>query len=251
LLQARSQLTLRSYECGRLSQFGTADTTAQVDIYCKRCNVNLILLRYDDAAEDLAQAISRHAQSKLELLATKLVDCSIIKSWLHNRSMEDPLHIASQLPRALRDLANRLRLDLGIYRKDSSYDLTSLSSGVGPLALHVDVASYIGNTEIRDTSRHGRGLFATQDIKAGNLIMAEKAFALPGYLINDPNSHCSLYSLGDDTATDRAGALLLRELVQKLHANPSMRQSFFDMDDGGYWAESQSDTMEGEIPVDV
>jgi hypothetical protein len=234
-----------------LSLGGSTDTTAHVHIYRKRCNVNLILLRYDDAAEDLAQAISRHAQSEPELQATELVDRSIVKAWFHNRSLENPVHMASQLPQALRDLATRIRLDKGIYQKNSDYDLAYLSSRVGPLTLHVDAASYTGDTEVRATSRHGRGLFAAREVKAGDLIMAEKAFALPGYLVDDPNSDCSLYSLGDGIATDRAGALLFRELVQKLYANPSMRQDFFDMDDGGYWAKNGWDATDSDIPVDV
>jgi hypothetical protein len=61
-----------------------------------------------------------------------------------------------------------------------------------------------------------------------------------------------LYSLGDGTATDRAGALLLKELLQKLEANPSMRKSSFDMDDGGYLAKHGWEGAEEEhIPVDV
>jgi hypothetical protein len=61
-----------------------------------------------------------------------------------------------------------------------------------------------------------------------------------------------LYSLGDETAADRAGALLFKELVQKLDANPSLRKTFFDMDDGGYWAKNGWTLSEtDEIPVDV
>jgi hypothetical protein len=89
-------------------------------------------------------------------------------------------------------------------------------------------------------------------IKAGDLVMTEKAFALPIYFENDKGSECSLYSFGDGTATDRAGALLFRELVQKLDANPSMRKLFFDMDDGGYWAQNGYEVADkDETPVDV
>jgi hypothetical protein len=70
--------------------------------------------------------------------------------------------------------------------------------------------------------------------------------------MNDRGSECSLYSLGDGTAADRAGAMLFKELVQKLTANPSLRRSFFDLDDGGYWAEHGWDVaQEDDIPVDV
>jgi hypothetical protein len=45
---------------------------------------------------------------------------------------------------------------------------------------------------------------------------------------------------------------LFRELLQKLEANPSIRKSFFDMDDGGYWAEHGWEVADGEqVPLDV
>lgn len=118
--------------------------------------------------------------------------------------------------------------------------------------MYIDAANYIADTEIKQTSDHGRGLFAKRSFKAGDLVMAEKAFALPGFLVDDMGSECSLYSLGDATAADQAGALLFRELVQKLNANPSIRKAFFAMDDGGYWERHGWEVAEDEdIPVDV
>jgi hypothetical protein len=221
-------------------------------MYRKRCGVNIVLLRFDDAADDLAQAISVYAHSDSTLQDSELGDVGTIRSWLHNHSMEDLRNIASQVPRPLKDLATRIKFDLGIYQNNPEYDLLKLSSYVGPLTLHVDAANYIDDTEVKGTAKHGRGLFAKRDFKAGDLVMAEKAFALPGYIVNDRGSECALYSLGDETAADRAGALLFKELVQKLDANPSLRKTFFDMDDGGYWAKNGWALSEtDEIPVDV
>jgi hypothetical protein len=221
-------------------------------MYRKRCGVNIVLLRFDDAADDLAQAISIYAHSDSTLQDSELGDVSTIKSWLHNHNPEDLRNIASQIPRPLKDLAARIKFDLGIYQDSAEYDLQKLSSYVGPLTLHVDAANYINDTEVKETAKHGRGLFAKRDFKAGDLVMAEKAFALRGYIVNDRGSECSLYSLGDETAADRAGALLFKELVQKLDANPSLRKTFFDMDDGGYWAKNGWTLSEtDEIPVDV
>jgi hypothetical protein len=221
-------------------------------MYRKRCGVNIVLLRFDDAADDLAQAISIYAHSDSTLQDSELGDISTIRSWLHNHCIEDSRNIASQVPRPLKDLAARIKFDLGIHQNSPEYDLAKLSSYVGPLTLHVDAADYISDTKVKETASHGRGLFAKRDFKAGDLVMAEKAFALPGYIVNDPGSECSLYSLGNETATDRAGALLFKELVQKLDANPSLRRRFFDMDDGGYWAKNRWEANESDlIPVDM
>ena len=224
----------------------------RINLYRKQCGVNMVLLRFDDAAAALAQAIATYAQSDTSLQDEEFTKTARTIEWLHNHRDKDRYDIGSRLPQSLKDLATRIKLDLGIYQSDATYKLASLSSYVGPLSLHVDAANYIVDTEIRQTQQHGRGLYAKRDFKTGDLVMAEKAFALPGYIENDRGSECSLYSLGDGTATDRAGALLYKELVQKLVANPSQRKAYFDMDDGGYWAENGWNIAgDYDVPVDV
>jgi hypothetical protein len=181
-----------------------------------------------------------------------LADARTVEAWLHNRSTEDPLQISSRIPRPLKELAARIKFDIGINQTTDNYNLAVISAYVGPLTLHVDAANYICDTEVRETSSHGRGLFAKRDFKEGDLICGEKAFVLPGYFMQDRNSDCLLYSLGDGTAAPRPGAWLFKELVQKLRWNPSLRKEFFDMGDGGYWEEHGWEVAEDEeIPVDV
>lgn len=228
------------------------DTVSQIDISRKRCGVNLVLLRFDDAVKDLSTAISIHAKNTTSLTISELANPSVIEAWLHDGRTDDPMSIASNLPRPLRDLATRIKFDMGIYQNTPDYNLQLMSSYVGPLTLHVDAANYTCGTLIKETRNHGRGLYAVQAFKTGDLIMAEKAFALPGYFFNDRGSDCSLYSLGDETATDRAGTQLFKELVQKLRHNPSLRKEFFNMDDGGYWRDHGWEVRENEeVPVDV
>ncbi|CAO2648748.1 Nn.00g096970.m01.CDS01 [Neocucurbitaria sp. VM-36] len=251
-LKKRFRKALELYDRAHTRSLNSSDTANQIDIYRKRCGVNLVLLRFDAAASDLAQAVALLAKHGTSLSTSELTDPSIVEAWLHDRSTEDPLKIASKLTRPLKDLAARIKYDLEIYQNTPDYDLQRMSSYVGPLTLHVDAGNYISATEVKQTPDHGRGLFAARAFKSGDLITAEKAFALPGYFFNDRNSECSLYSLGDGTATDRAGALLFKELVQKLRHNPSLRKGFFDLDDGGYWS-SHGWTVEGDevTPVDV
>ena len=245
-------LTVERYNRAHTSVTSSPDRAAQIDIYRKLCGVNLVLLRFDAAAKDLSRAISLHARCNLSVTSTESTDPSIIEAWLHHRTAADPLNIVSSLPRPLKDLAARIKFDIGAYQTTPNYDLKLMFRYVGPLTLHVDAANYISDTTIKQTPQHGRGIFAAKAFRDGELIIVEKAFALPGHFINDRNSECSLYSLGDGTATDRAGALLFKELVQKLRHNPSLRQGFFDMDDGGYWRKHGWNVQEGdEIPVDV
>jgi hypothetical protein len=222
-----------------------------MDLYRKRCGVNLVLIRLDAAADDLSQAIILHAKLTCSS-SSPLSDPSVVIEWLRNRSTEDQLELLSSLPPSLRALATRIKFELGKSQTSPDYDAQHIYSSVKPSNSHVDVASYTCDTEIKQTAHHGRGLFAKRAFKTGDLIMAEKAFAIPAHFSNDTSNLCSLYSLGDGTATDNTGALLFKELVQKLTHNPSLRRQFFDMDDGGYWSENGWQVPDDEvIPVDV
>ena len=228
------------------------DKVCEIDLYRKRCGVNIVLMRLDEAAKDLANAISIHATSTTSLASSELIKSSTAEAWLRNNSTEDPLKISSNIPRALKDLAARIKFDISISQPSPEYNFPLISSYVGPLTLHVDAANYTCDTEVKDTASHGRGVFAKRAFKAGELVCAEKAFALPGYFMQDRSSDCLLYSLGDGTASPRPGAWLFKELVQKLRWNPSLRKEFFELDDGGYWKEKGWQVKEPEnTPVDV
>lgn len=180
------------------------------------------------------------------------LDQKDIKVWLKNRSLDDPHKISEKISKPLQQLASRIKYDIGVYESEPNYDLPLISNYVGPLTLHVDAANYVCDTEVRDTASHGRGLFAKRAFKAGDLVCAEKAFVMPGYYIQDRNSDCLLYNLGDETASPRPGALLFKELIQKLRWNPSLRKEFFDLDDAGYWKKNGWEcNFDEEIPIDV
>jgi hypothetical protein len=209
-------------------------------------------MRLDDAVQDLANAISIHAASTPSLASSNIKDPSAVSNWLRNNSTDDPLQIASNVPRALKELAARVKFDISISQSTPNYNFPLIASYVGPMTLHIDAANYTCDTEVKQTASHGRGVFAKRRFLAGELITAEKAFALPGYFMQERNSDCLLYSIGDETAAPRPGAWLFKELVQKLRWNPSLRRDFFDLDDGGYWKKNGWEIAEGdEVPVDV
>ena len=245
------QLTAGRYSNALVQLETSPDSKSHIDLYQKRCGVNLVLLRFDAAAEDLSQAISLHVKSTTSSPSGPS-DPLANMAWLHNRSTKDTLDIISVLPPSLKALATRIKFDLGMSQISPDYDPQHLYSSVRPSNLHVDAASYTSDTEVKQTAHHGRGLFAKRAFKTGNLIMAEKAFAIPAYFSDDSSNSCSLYSSGDSTTTDSTGALLFKELVHKLTHNSSLRKQFFEMDDGGYWEKHGWQVADDEvIPVDV
>ncbi|KAL8936569.1 MAG: hypothetical protein Q9211_004123 [Gyalolechia sp. 1 TL-2023] len=121
---------------------------------------------------------------------------------------------------------------------------------------HLDHATYIGPVEIRDTESRGRGLFVTKDVKAGDLLLCEKAFshAFVNEGSGDGDASSSKIRLLLKPETDQAfmGAQpdLLKLTVQKLYRNPSVAPAFIALYHGSYQGANTS-TADGEPIVDT
>lgn len=113
------------------------------------------------------------------------------------------------------------------------YDIPGMSKSASKQHNRLDHASYTRNTEVRDAGKRGRGLFATKDIKAGDLILCEKAFDVAR---DSENAAGTVVVLNLDTNRAQYGphASLLFNIVQKLRNNPSQALRFLSLHDGGY-----------------
>lgn len=127
----------------------------------------------------------------------------------------------------------------------------TISRSSGKKYNRLDHADFTSNTTIREAGARGRGLFAAKDIKAGQLVLCEKALCVAfdsdatpySYTILNPNTQRALAG---------TQATLLFTLVQKLTHNPELAAGFFDLfDDGGYYPKMLSQTAEGLVPVDT
>ena len=212
--------------------------------------MDIVLLRLDDAAHDLAMAVCSLPEAKDS--PSEFSKPSAFEDWLHNGTLDDKIIKGPlTIPKALLELASRIKFDLGVFQDRPVYDFQTMMAHVGPMALHLDCPTYVSDVVVKQTEKKGRGLFARKDFKRGELLMLEKAFVLPGYFIADRSSDCLLYNLGSETASLRPGALLFKELLQKLRHNPSCRREFFELDSGGYPAAIKPETPDEDIPVDV
>ena len=80
----------------------------------------------------------------------------------------------------------------------------------------LDVATYVGPVEIREIENHGRGLFTTKDVAAGELLVCEKAFSY-SFLGN-----ASTMSLMDGSTLKGTKLALVEPMIHKLLRNPSL-----------------------------
>ena len=104
---------------------------------------------------------------------------------------------------------------------------------------HLDHATFIGPVTVKASMGRGRGLFTTKAVKAGDLILCEKAFA-----------HCYANTTGKHAAESSGIGLLLNvytnrvtmgtqsdlitRIVQKLWRNPSLLPEFMALHHGSY-----------------
>lgn len=127
----------------------------------------------------------------------------------------------------------------------------------------MDRANYTGSIEVRPCAieSHGRGLFTTKDVNAGELLLCEKSFAA---VFADPDQQQPVGRSrrkqkeeeggdGPDEETlwrslERRDELVAKTLV-KLHRNPSLQGAFADLYPGPGWVDER-DEETGEPVMD-
>ncbi len=130
------------------------------------------------------------------------------------------------------------------------YEFDSMIRSVTEHNIHLDHADYAQNIEIRSAATHGRGLFSTQFIKAGSLVLCEKAFCLPDMYCEDRPKDLILYNFNSSSRTQRpAQAALFLKLKQKLYENPHLSSKFFDLDGGSYVRSGKEGKLVDGVPV--
>lgn len=105
---------------------------------------------------------------------------------------------------------------------------------------HLDHATYVGPIEVRQTASMGRGLFVTKAVKAGDLLLCEKAFH-HSYALDELETEkpgISKISILMNTETESAvmgtQADLLKSIIQKTYHNPSLASAFSPLHHGEY-----------------
>ena len=102
---------------------------------------------------------------------------------------------------------------------------------------HLDHCTYVGPLSIRPSGPRGRGLFTTGAVKAGDLLLCEKAFA-HAFVDTAKAEHnldvTLLINAETDSVTMGTQGDLLRMIVQKLYRNPSLAAAITDLHHGVY-----------------
>jgi hypothetical protein len=105
---------------------------------------------------------------------------------------------------------------------------------------HLDHATFIGPVTVKVSTGRGRGLFTTNAVKAGDLILCEKAFAccyantVEEEYAADSSELSLLVNIHTNRMTMGTQSDLITRMVQKLWRNPSLLPEFMALHHGSY-----------------
>jgi hypothetical protein len=126
------------------------------------------------------------------------------------------------------------RVHLRIYeQKTGRYDFKEMYKQAQATPPLIDCATYSSPVEIRKSPGRGNGLFTTRDVKAGELLLCEKAFSYCYIDLKNPGTRANvLMNLFTKKMTVGGSAYLLPQIVQKLYHDPQSISMFQELSHG-------------------
>ncbi|KAL8381853.1 hypothetical protein RB595_005885 [Gaeumannomyces hyphopodioides] len=171
---------------------------AAAAVYTKRAGTNLLLGKHDAARSDaLASLTGGSADWRGHLTAAKAAYAlRDFRGALGQLDLALALHPGDSAAATLNK--ERARTFDRIHEEDTGeYDFPALAASVSPAgpkpSVHLDVADFTRRTTVKKSPMHGRGLFATELIPAGELVFVEKATVMPTKY-DDEGSAAGLYA---------------------------------------------------------
>lgn len=211
-------------------------------IRLNRCFARLQLQCFDAALED-ANAVLTNSATCEKALFRKAEALYGLRQFKEAEEILDRLTILFPLNKTacqrLEHVRSRLQELAGIY--DFSEMLREKFEPTG-----LDRASYIGCVEVRSckVKSRGRGLFLTKAVKAGELLLCEKAFSVSFMSVKDAVAQ-DIHGDGLDEARDN----LQKDCVFRLHRNPSLIPAFTELYSGYYHPEEVT-RVDGQAIID-
>lgn len=232
-----------------------SDDDLRRDLQRNRAAANLRLGRYDLAIKDALDSISSN-ENKSE--AAKIVNIKALhRAGKAAYAMQDFAQARQHFGQALeldgshKESRNELSRTMErISEQDNGeYDFSLMVQSVTMQHCLLDHASYLRHVKVTPTESRGRGLFATEARKPGEVVFVEKAF----HVTHDDGSDMPcLYNLNTDQACRGTFSQRFYSLVNKMLWNPTLAKMYNDLDDGGkFGSEEQGKVVDGRVAVNV
>ncbi|KAK4156156.1 SET and MYND domain-containing protein 4 [Chaetomidium leptoderma] len=212
------------------------DAAFKAPIHTKRAGVNLILGRYDSAKADAMASRSGGPQDWKAYYNAGRAAYGLCNYTESNTLLTTALDLNPTNTNIQKEHARcqaRLREE-----ETGDYDFPAMLASLSPHSVHLDRGSFLRNTRIAASAHHGRGLFATRDLRAGDVVFVEKATLMP-----------------NQYEPARASAALYALMVRQLCDNPSLAGAVLGLYGGAEYTERRSGgegtTVDGVSVVDV
>ncbi|KAH9810902.1 TPR domain-containing protein [Teratosphaeria destructans] len=240
-----------------LEACGESEALLRYDIFRNRAMVNLCLKRHERTLDDALAAIipdGSEAGEKLKELNNKAYFRAGRAAYELGRFSDAESYYLkmSELCPGDADAAKELkRTKLRLQEASAGvYDFAAMSNSVSKKRPHLDHASFTEKVEVRDAGNSGRGLFAKTSIKAGEVILCEKAFSA-AFGNEKQSSIYILMNLNTNQISAGKHAMLLFNVVKKMLHSPAEATRFFDLHDGGYDPKLAVADIDGVVAVDT
>ena len=199
-----------------------------------RCQARLSSQHYDAALQDAMAVLEKDTTSEKALFRAARASYSLgcfarCRSFLTKLQLLYPRNEA-----AIKDIE---RCEVRIREQAGDIDFASMLTEaiLKQPSPRLDRAGYIGPIEVRKCviESHGRGLFTTKAVKAGELLLCEKAFAT-AFASNESAAILEITVSSEDNSDDSSWKLKLRSELAlttfyKLTRNPSVVSAFADL----------------------
>ncbi|KJX98290.1 TPR domain-containing protein [Zymoseptoria brevis] len=247
-----------SYSKGlKITGSGIKHVTGKKDLLRNRAIAHIHLGWYEAGLEDAQRTVimtggqnQDFEKSKVNAKAFYRAGCAayqLRKFQLAKSEFQKALQCATYDDDAIRELVRterRLR-----EQETGTYTFDDMVETVKRKQRRLDHADYDLKVISRQSKTGGNGLFANESIKAGELVLCEKAYAVA---FNDENETEStvIINMNRDTMSMGTHATRLVSVMHKLMHNPEQASKFSKLYDGGYQPKSITSLVDGVVPVD-
>ncbi|THX61672.1 SET domain-containing protein, partial [Aureobasidium pullulans] len=241
---------IRCYERG-LSFVVTDDTALKNDLHRNLSAAALQATQYDLAKTQALLSISRDDGSDLHddkalfragTASYRLGDFFTAKSIFERLLNISPSHKPGI--QMLEHTENRLTEEM-----TGQYDFEAMT--ITAQARFPEYGSFLRRTEIRPSKIAGRGLFTTEDIRCGGIVLCEKAFTAEPHPKSGPSKAAEMMDLHNNSKHIGSYAALFSATVRKIVDNPSLAHILDLHTDGTHGSQKTIPLVDGLPAVDV
>ncbi|KAF2655824.1 SET domain-containing protein [Lophiostoma macrostomum CBS 122681] len=194
------------------------------DIFRNRAYINLLLNQLDEAITDAKASLTQKEDERSKSLDSKAYFRAGSAAYQLGDYASSRFFFESQLELSpgdkdatsyIRKIKSRLR-----EQETGSYDYIKLRTGLSKAHPRTDAATFIGNTEVKNSPNRGNGLYATRAIPSGELVLADKAFCV--VWSHELEAMTAMTYDVRDSRIRVSPVGLASSIVQKLLSNPSL-----------------------------